>query len=223
MYSIKGLYTKYRNLPVIIQITTILIASYYIYAASLNPVMGFVFSGLAYGVTAVYEIIIWFIQYFIVILLLFTLLTFTIKTKAVRNTIWFILGIGISVLGTLGFFGEFSWNPINFIDSLDYISFEIKIMFFYYVVILTMLPRSSWMQFSFIFIGMLAVAATGISIVPLVGGFISTIIEMFAKFCLVVFFILNAAAYLLVTIEERIDIMMKRNNDETVLIPQDVL
>ena len=219
--SIKLLYSKYREFPLIIQVTTVLIASYYIYAATLNPVMGFVFDGLIFGVMAIYEIIIWFIQYFIIILTLFTLLVFTVKTKAYRNTIWFILGIGVSILGTMGYLGEFSWNPINFSDSISYINFEIKMMFFYYVVILTMLPRSSWMKFSFLFIGMLAVMATGISIIPFVGSFVSSLIEMFAKFCLVVFFILNAAALLLVTIEERINIVMKRTN-KTDLTPQDV-
>lgn len=219
--SIKLLYSKYREFPLIIQVTTVLIASYYIYAATLNPVMGFVFDGLIFGVMAIYEIIIWFIQYFLIILTLFTLLVFTVKTKAYRNTIWFILGIGVSILGTMGYLGEFSWNPINFSDSISYINFEIKMMFFYYVVILTMLPRSSWMKFSFLFIGMLAVMATGISIIPFVGSFVSSLIEMFAKFCLVVFFILNAAALLLVTIEERINIVMKRTN-KTDLTPQDV-
>ena len=219
--SIKVLFSKYREFPLVIQITTLLIVSYYLYAAMMNPVMGFVFDGIAFAVSAIYELIIWFAQYFAVIFMLFTILTFAIKKKIYRNTIWFILGIGISVLGSFRYFGEFSWNPINFSESIDYISFEIKIMFFYYVMILTMLPTKHWMKFSLFFIGMLGVAATGVSIIPFVGGYISSLIDLFAKFSLFVFFILNAAALLLVTVEKHIYVLLKRDMSDINMIDLD--
>ena len=219
--SIKGLYSKYRELPIFIQVTTLLIASYYLYALSQNPVMGFVYSGVSYLFSIIYDLIVWFIQYYAAILILFTILTFVIKKKIYRNTIWFILGIGVSVLGGLGYFGEYSWNPFNFSDSIDYLSFEVKIMFFYYVIVLTMLPTKHWMKFSMLFIGMLGVAATGVSVIPFVGDFLSSLIDMFAKFCLFVFFILNAAAMLLVYVEKRIYALLKRDTADISLINLD--
>jgi hypothetical protein len=165
--------------------------AYWIYA---HPLAKFVFDGFI-AIIPFFMKMLWALAKFFAILIILQIIFAKAVSKPLyRKLLWLGVICLTSLLDQFELFGEFSWNPLKIKATLDYFLLQMQFLSFYYVILLLVMPKNlhSFLTQGFVFI--MSLLSSGIGIIPIVGGFMSTILSAVVTFSVLAFFVLNFVA-----------------------------
>lgn len=194
----------FKKIPPQVWILSALIAGYFIYAFFTNPLLRFVAKGFIHIIPLFLKLFLALLKYFAILFVLQIIFCKTIKNKAYRNVIWLSVIVITSILDEIGLFGNFSWNPLKIHHSFEYLLVQMQILAFYYVIIVTLLPKWTWGYLSSLFIIMLSLISSGVSLIPIVGSLLGSLIAAIVTFSIFSFFLLNVVATMLLWVEKKL-------------------
>lgn len=189
-----------------LQILLGLLATFILYAIFSNSVIRFLFSGIIGLLPLIFSLFLALLKYFAVLVVLQILFVkFIPKEKHwYRKLAWLSVIAVFSTLNELGVFGEVSWNPLKIKASFQYVEFQMQLLCFYYVIVLLLIPKFFWGILTKIFITVLTFTSAGLSLIPVIGTFISTVLSTLVAFSVLTFFVLNLVAEGLLWLEKKL-------------------
>lgn len=197
-----ALQQKFLQSPKIVKIVVALVCVYAIYWVYAHPLFLLVLKGLWAILPFVLKMLWAMVKYFAVLLVLQVIFSKTIKNEWYTKIAWLSVLVIMSLLDSLGLFGDFSWNPLKIKSSIDYFWVQMQLLSFYYIIWLLILPKPLWNIMNQLFIITLTLLSSGISLIPVVGSFLGSVLSAVVTFAVITFFILNNVALGLVSLDK---------------------
>ncbi len=209
------IFKPFLKQPLWLQILIGLLTAFVLYAIFSNSVIRFLFSGIIGLLPLIFSLFLALLKYFAVLVVLQILFVKFIPNDKLwyRKLAWLSVIAVFSTLNELGIFGEISWNPLKIKASFHYVEFQMQLLCFYYVIILLLIPKFFWGILTKIFITVLTFTSAGLSLIPVIGTFISTVLSTLVAFSVLTFFVLNLVAEGLLILEKKLQKNAVLGND----------
>lgn len=185
---------KVEALPFWAKILLVFVFIYFVYWIFAHPLAKFVVEGFIAIVPFFLKMLLALAKFFIVLIILQAIFAKTISNSLYRKLLWLAVICLTSLLDQFGVFGEFSWNPLKIKSTFEYFLLQMQFLSFYYVILLLILPKTlhNFLTQSFVFV--MSLLSSGIGVIPVIGGFISSILSAVVTFSVLAFFVLNFVA-----------------------------
>lgn len=200
----KDHFESFLTQPRWLQILIGVLAAFILYAIFSNAVVRFLFGGIIGLLPLIFTLFLALLKYFAVLVVLQILFVKFIPQEWYRKLAWMAVIAVFSTLNELGIFGEVSWNPLKIKASFHYVELQMQLLCFYYVIILLLIPKLFWGMLTKIFITVLTFTSAGLSLIPVIGAFISTVLSTLVAFSILTFFVLNLVAEGLLLLEKKL-------------------
>lgn len=197
-----GLWHKIQQSPKWLQILLALLAIYIVYLMATNPIARLFFSGVWAIIPFLFKMVFALLKFFIVLIVFQFVFLKLIKESLHRKVAWLCVLVAISLLNEFQVFGHFSWNPLKIKSSIEYLLLQMQFLCFYYVIVLLILPKFLWNGLTKMFITLLTFLTFGVSLIPIVGTVMGTILNAVVAFSLLTFFVLNLVGEGLILMEK---------------------
>ncbi|TAD96916.1 MAG: hypothetical protein EAZ97_13220, partial [Bacteroidetes bacterium] len=188
---LKFFFKPFLDQPRWLQITLGLLTAFLLYAIFSNSVISFLFGGIIKLIPLVFDIFLALLKYFAVLIVLQAIFVKFIENEWYRKIAWLLVIVIFSTLNELGVFGEISWNPLKIKASFAYVEFQMQLLCFYYVIVLLIIPKFLWDILTKLFITILTLTSSGLSLIPVIGTLISVLLSTLVAFSVITFFVLN--------------------------------
>lgn len=202
---LKFFFKPFLDQPRWLQITLGLLTAFLLYAIFSNSVIRFLFGGIVELIPLVFDIFLALLKYFAVLIVLQAIFVKFIENEWYRKIAWLLVIVVFSTLNELGVFGEISWNPLKIKASFAYVEFQMQLLCFYYVIVLLIIPKFLWDILTKLFITILTLTSSGLSLIPVIGTLISVLLSTLVAFSVLTFFVLNVVAEGLLFLQRKIE------------------
>lgn len=202
---LKFFFKPFLDQPRWLQITLGLLTAFLLYAIFSNSVISFLFGGIIKLIPLVFDIFLALLKYFAVLIVLQAIFVKFIENEWYRKIAWLLVIVIFSTLNELGVFGEISWNPLKIKASFAYVEFQMQLLCFYYVIVLLIIPKFLWDILTKLFITILTLTSSGLSLIPVIGTLISVLLSTLVAFSVITFFVLNMVAEGLLFLQRKIE------------------
>jgi hypothetical protein len=193
---------KLVKTPIWVKIVLIFILSYFVYWILAHPLAHFAVKGLLAIIPFFLQMLWELVKFFVILIVLQVIFAKTVSNPMYRKLLWLAVICLTSLLDQFGIFGDFSWNPLKIKASFEYFLLQMQFLSFYYVIILLVLPRFVWGFLTQGFVLLMSLLSSGVGLIPLIGGFLSTLLSSVITFSVLAFFVLNFVAMGLLGLEK---------------------